>query len=497
MANRFNWQCDACDLLNSPDRSTCIACFSDKPSEQQATTNDTQSYSNINKHELFLLITGYIRNKTLLSNTMNNMAYDIIRFISSYYWPPLYEQFNAFKFKKNTQTNEECDDFDIPKYLIIPIQELKSKYLLPFNEIIYDKNKNIKIGKYSGINSIYCPSFLKPNNFPIHSVNLDKMNENIYHLIDSFLLNKFIELFPTHHVQPSIGQFKSLPKGKGPYRAGFHCLGQPKQSHKTSLYFQHTMKCRNVWRFIGGDFKLLQLSKTDFNNKCLWKQFGIDLKENKLIIDMLYNGLIHKWNHTGVLGFDDICKLSINGWWDCQIITFLNCKQIICAALYDIVATQLSKHHWITQKLIKWKLKLNVDSSLQDANVKLEANKNDVSTWTSEMHASWQEIQVIDNDIKIDIYPFLMSEIIFSNVYGYGEGKASIYSTDWNKQRVIIGEMFLKLFERNEKNNKIRAFWTTNIGWDFFQENYFSDDRILCCLDNDKIVAIWYKIDIY
>ena len=56
----------------------------------------------------------------------------------------------------------------------------------------------------------------------------------------------------------------------------------------------------------------------------------------------------------------------------------------------------------------------------------------------------------------------------------------------------MFGKKWLQLFSKNgNDNNKIRAFWCQHNAWDLFAEDYLSADKMLCCIDDDKLVVVW------
>ena len=89
-----------------------------------------------------------------------------------------------------------------------------------------------------------------------------------------------------------------------------------------------------------------------------------------------------------------------------------------------------------------------------------------------------------------------MTDIMFSNYYSYGANSLSGAGfKNWDEQRGVFGKKFLELFSKNDENDKIRAFWCKHIAWDLFNEYPFSGNKILCCIDNKKIVAVWSSTD--
>ena len=311
--------------------------------------------------ELSLLISGDIHCGTIPEAISGS--------ISSYHWPKFFDYFNAFCFKQNPDRNLAKQiragvkrihpNSDIFKHFIIPLNEIKQSHLLPFDEVIISDD-GVKTGKYSSYRSNHCLSVIKQENCAIHQVVLDKNDESIYHLMDSFVVNKFVALFRAidaniHWHQPS----KSLPAGRGPFRSGFRCVGSQK--------------------------------------------------------------IIQNFSERSYLAsFDDPDK--------------------------------------------PWEGK-----------------------WTS-----WQEIMINDNDLKTEVFEILMKGIVTSKDWvGGNYCKLDIDVDCYEEQRIIFGELFLKIFEKNTQQNKIRAFWCQHSAFDFFHENLLLRDKILCCVDDEKLVAVW------
>eukprot|EP01084_Bolivina_argentea_P123813 219412_1 len=540
MNNLQTWQCNICDLWNFQSTIKCIACFHINPNPIAPTCDeesDRSQYTNPD-YDIISLITGYIR-----SISPSSIITEIIQCITSFHWPKLYDDFNAFKFKRDLDTNEEYKNFKNFKYFVMPLTELKTHYLLPFLEV----NNTNKTAKYSSVNSLHCLPSIKPENCMIHEVKLDKNNENIYHLMDSFVVNKFVELFDNMESKTNDETNETLPKGKGFYRSGFRCVGCQKHRQSESDNFKYKQKLRNLWIFIGGNFDILTLNKTVFLNKCLRNKFNINLQEidedygmqekqwrflqrlDKSKNDKLNNNqLLHlfhtgfgKWPWPGNITLDAFSSHFRSYMYKNDKLStyfdFLSCKQICLYLLCDIAEKKLNEEQfeYIFKILNEWKIKLNLEEDIKNGMIKHEQTQNqneeDVDDgynsedyWCNDVlnepfkgyWTSWKEICINANNLEDDLYPILMTDFVFSNNYMYGSNALSGADVDdWETQRGIFGKMFIGLFDqkyRQDKKSKVRAFWCQHNAWDLYnEENALSGDKMLCCVDNEKIVALW------
>eukprot|EP01084_Bolivina_argentea_P051594 94926_1 len=138
MNNLQTWLCNICDLWNFQSAIKCIACFHINPNPTAPSCNEESARSQYTNqdYDIISLITGYIR-----SISPSSIITEIIQCITSFHWPKLYDDFNAFRFKRDLETNEEYKNFKNFKYFVMPFTELKTHYLLPFLEV----NNTIKL----------------------------------------------------------------------------------------------------------------------------------------------------------------------------------------------------------------------------------------------------------------------------------------------------------------------------------------------------------------
>ena len=269
-------------------------------------------------------------------------------------------------------------------------------------------------------------------------------------------------------------------------------------------YFKYKIILRKLWKFIGGNFEILKLDKITFNQECLHKEFNINV--NNEILEVFWEEFSNKFEEYATFGslFNDYIYTEIK-----QCCLYLSCKQIICMILLKIVKNKLDpiKYQKIDKPLNKWKLELNIEEDKAKAIIKYNKDnhieeddekygiENVINKPIKGRWRSWSEIELKSNhDIENIIYPMLMTDIIFSEFGHFDVQYLSQSLKNWNNQREIFGKKFLELFNKNDKEDRIRAFWCKDIAWDLDNKDPLSGDKILCCIDNKKIVAVWSLI---
>ena len=78
--------------------------------------------------------------------------------------------------------------------------------------------------------------------------------------------------------------------------------------------------------------------------------------------------------------------------------------------------------------------------------------------------------------------------------YGYNTLSAMDMVSEWPEQRRIFGQKFLELSSTNGKDNKSGAFWCKHNSSYVLSEDCLSADRMLCCVDDDKLAVVWCYI---